>query len=376
MVIKDYEFVPFATVIDANDIKDTYSRLKLTSEKAKEVNKDDGGIQFRSTLAYPFAFCFYDEDTHTDKPGLTYVYHALLLFSNLPDSISEEKNSIVAMNRLTSQLNRSVNKAVLVKDLKERLDKQRQALASENKLDDEALFDDGKCIAYCEDFLASYYGPNVKLLPLDIVPLHMNINNDNTGSSPSDTYDYNHTNVKKFSSRPRDKKEEALIDALNTESAHYYANVIMDKDERIEIDKYVTLYRECGEDITLSYDLYTFVVSTFDLASGTYQQQVLNIFWDGDDPSYDDTIGNIDRVIDLSRSLSGSVNGFDYFVELLEHNKHINPSLYVKMKSYQADNSGGSRYKHYLTAAYRVNLRYGVQVNGRNIDWDDAFVLF
>ncbi len=349
--VKKYRILPFGAREDLEDNEWVYSNLSF--DKNCDPHAPLGAIVFGCPLVQPYAFCFLD----STKNGKSFVYHTLVKFDALPEEIAYEKDEILASDKLTQEINTMNGKAVMVANLRQMLLKKQ--------VNGDISFEGTKCIIECDKWLKKYDKADFDCDELRIIPLHMNLRTDEyngvTAFTPID--DPHHLS--------RDKARDEKI--FNT--THEWC-VGAKKGTEIELDGLITMTVDMFPDATptehskntktvkqildekniKSYDLYTFVVRTFDPMTGTYDHEVFNIFWDGDVPEFDDSEENLDKIVNNTNV------GFSTFVEIMRRNKFLPNCMSMKLE--EADGN----FLCDVNAAYRVYIEDTLVINYEDIE--------
>lgn len=356
--IEKYKILPFGAREDLEDNEWVYSNLRVDRDCYNNAPKE--GVTFGCPLVQPYAFCFLSNK----KNGKAFVYHTLVKFDYLSENIAYEKNEIDASDKLTLELNTMNAKAVMVANLKKMLvEKQRDGKIS---------FEGTKCITECDKWLEKYDNADFDCDELRIIPLHMNLRTDEYGACTAFTpYDDPH-NLSMDSAR-----EMAIF------GKEHEWNVGQRQGYSIELDKFITMTADMTPGMTptehalktktiseilhdknvKSYDLYTFVVRTYDPITGTYDQSIYDIFWDGDLEEFDDSQENLDKIVNNPNT------GFSHFVEVMRRNKFL-PN--VMSQKFEEDDGNflcdvSAAYRVYIDDTLVINYEEIAQANNGNV---------
>ena len=340
---KVYEIRPYGMKVDLNEHEDTYSNVVYHKGKNETV--------FSSTLAYPYAFVFHNDDDYV------FVFHALIHFDNLDNILVREStmNGIYAMDKIALKINTMKGKKVLVKALKEVLE--------ENMARGIYRLEEQKCIEHINWYLDKYEKASFDCAKLKILPVHMNLRSDLHGVLnqflPGDPH--KHVDA---------KMEENINKTFN------HHNVETKDGVEIELDRFITMTVDPHPEVTVHkdkigektyheiisekeigiYDLYTFVIEEFDFTTGTKDYEYYNFFWDGDVEEFDESTENLDKIL-LSSEL-----GFQDFVKIMSRNKFIPNGMYTKLMEEINEHT------RKVVGAYKVDIRNVVDVNYGLVD--------
>lgn len=350
MVKKRFKVIPYGAREDTEDNEWIYYDLGIDQDKNKPA------LTMHPTFLYPYAFVFLPKN----GDGYAFVYHVLVRFDNMLSKYVLNDNSIEAMDDLAVSVNTMKMKSVLVKHLKNELERKLEKFPSVYKNDIEVK----KCIKYCKKYLEDYENASFDCDRLRIVPMHINGRSDiNVPVESFGIYD-THTYAGKD-----EKRVKALYDA-----SHEW-NVRTIKGVEIELDWVMTMTWDILSDCTAtkhknksitqelkekgvtSYDLYTFVVKEENERMIGTQYSVYNVFWDGDGFLFDDSEENLDSMLYENEG----IEGFRNFVKFMNHNKFLPRSMLDKWNEYASTNSAT------VVGVYRAYFRDCIMV-----DYDKA----
>ena len=335
-----FEIRPYGMSIDIDANEDTYSHLVYHHPKGKSETV------FASTVMYPYAFIFMDDDHDS------FVFHALIHYQDMPNELVRKttENEINAMNEISLKINTMKGKLVLVNALKKVLE--------ENIKKGIHRLEEQKCLEHLNWYIEKYKEASFDCEKLRIVPLHMNLRSDMHGV------------LRQFlPGDPHRHVDEIMEKSINDTYGQH--NVETRDGVEIELDRFVTMTVDqfptatvhkdkIGEksyhDIIVEknigiYDLYTFVVQYFDFTTGEREYEFYSIFWDGDVPEYDESTEILDEI------LLPSELGYQKFVEVMSRNKTLPNGMYGKFME------GKLEHAYEVTGAYKVDIRNTVNID-------------
>ena len=348
------KFAPFGCRRDVDDNEWVYSNVVLDKDWYDTQNNLRHGLKCGITLLYPYAFVFLPHDEDNDNEA--FVYHTMIMFESMDSEIIKDKDEILNSDRLSVNLNNLNAKKVLVDALKAKLEEKKKERRDKFTLDDQ------KALTSANEWLEGYECMDWHCNDLRIVPMHMNLC---TGKdiplkqfTPFD--DANNLSCDKDREMAIYRQEHEWnvglaegceIDIVGSGPMTMTVDLIPDATPTYPSQKNVTqIIHEKG---ILSYDLYTFVIKEVDLETDYSEYSVYNIFWDGDNPSYDDTVENMDRML---YDVAGS-EGFKVFNDFMRRNKFL-PDIMAQ--KFEED-------KDSLTHDYRVIGVYRTQFSLRDM---------